>query len=406
VEGFFSSLGTTVGPVIPTLIGAVILIVIAYIIARAVRFALKKGLTALKLDERLHTTALETTLSEVGYYLVWLFFLPAILGILGLQGLLVPVQNLVNQLLGFLPNILAAVVIFAVGYFVANIVRKIVTNLLTAAGSEKLAARVGLSTSLGKQGLAGLIGLLLFVLILLPVITAALDALALPAVSTPVSALLNKILSAIPNIIAAAVLLAIAYFIARLVSNLVTELVAGIGFDRIQVILGLAKEPVAGDTKPSRVVGVLVMLAIMLFAATEAARLLGFATMSELIAQFTVLAGQIVFGLIIFAIGLYLANLAAKAITETKMANSGLFSGVAHAAILVLTGSMALRQMGIANDIINLAFALLLGAVAVAMAIAFGFGGRETASEILRNILPANMKKTDDTYTSSPKGLQ
>jgi len=41
---------------------------------------------------------------------------------------------------------------------------------------------------------------------------------------------------------------------------------------------------------------------------------------------------------------------------------------------------MALRQMGLANEIVNMAFGLLLGAVAVAVALAFGLGGREVAA--------------------------
>src|SRR3954469_1668943 len=58
---------------------------------------------------------------------------------------------------------------------------------------------------------------------------------------------------------------------------------------------------------------------------------------------------------------------------------------VTRVAILLLAGAMALRQMGIANEIVNLAFGLLLGAVAVASAIAFGFGGREVAGRELEH---------------------
>jgi hypothetical protein len=58
---------------------------------------------------------------------------------------------------------------------------------------------------------------------------------------------------------------------------------------------------------------------------------------------------------------------------------------VAQVAILVLGGAVALRQMGLANEIINLAFGLLLGAVALATGLAFGLGGREVAGEELRD---------------------
>ena len=58
---------------------------------------------------------------------------------------------------------------------------------------------------------------------------------------------------------------------------------------------------------------------------------------------------------------------------------------IARLAIIVFVGAMALQQMGIAASIVNLAFGLLLGAIAVAMAISFGLGGRDVASEQLRD---------------------
>jgi uncharacterized membrane protein YedE/YeeE len=87
--------------------------------------------------------------------------------------------------------------------------------------------------------------------------------------------------------------------------------------------------------------------------------------------------------LIIFALGLYLAMLAVRTIQASGVAQASLLALAARLTILVLAGAMALRQMGFANEIINLAFGLLLGAVAVAVAIAFGIGGRDIAAREL-----------------------
>jgi hypothetical protein len=59
----------------------------------------------------------------------------------------------------------------------------------------------------------------------------------------------------------------------------------------------------------------------------------------------------------------------------------------ARIAIIALVGAMGLQQMGVATDIVNLAFGLLLGAIAVAIAIAFGLGGRDIASEQMKEWL-------------------
>jgi hypothetical protein len=236
---------------------------------------------------------------------------------------------------------------------------------------------------LGKKQLSGVIGMVVYVLILIPVLVAALNALALDAITEPATNMLDDILSAFPAIFAAALLLGIAYVVGRVVSGLLENLLAGIGFDAVLSKLGLGKEPGEGQRTPSQIVGYLVLVAIMLFSAIEALRLLGFGSVAELVVNFTSFAGQVILGLIIFAIGLYLANLATGLIKDSGSAQAGLLSLAARVSILVLAGAMALRQMGLANEIVNLAFALLLGAVAVAAALAFGFGGREIAARKL-----------------------
>jgi hypothetical protein len=328
--------------------------------------------------------SIASTLGDVVYWLVFLLFLPAILGTLELGGILAPVQTMLNQIFAYLPNIFAAALILLVGWFVARIVRRIVTGLLAAAGVDGLGERVGLSRVLGGQSLSDLVGLLVYIFILLPVLVSALNALQIEAVTRPATNMLNTFLAAIPNIFAAAVVLIISYVVGRLVAGLIGNLLDGIGFNRLPARLGMAAgETTVGERRPSDLVGTLVLVAIMLFATVEALRLLGFLALADLLAEFIQLGGQILFGLIVFGIGLYLANLAADVIRASGTTNAGILATAARAAILVLAGAMALRQMGIANEIVNLAFGLLLGAIAVAAAIAFGIGGRDIAGRKL-----------------------
>jgi hypothetical protein len=380
----------------PRLLGAGLVLLVAWIVASVLKFAISRVLTAAKLDERLGTSAgleeekrvpLAQTLGNAVYWLIFLLALPAVLSALELEGLLQPVQGMINQILGFLPNIFAAALILAVGWFIARIVQQIVTNLLAAIGTDRLSERVGLTPVLGKQQLSGLLGLVVYVLVLIPVLIAALNALALEAITQPASNMLNAILEAIPAIFAAILLVVIAYVVGRVVAGLITNLLTGVGFNAILSRLGLGKEPVEGERTPSEIVSYLVLVAIMLFAAIEASRLLGFVLLADLMAQFTAFAGQVILGLIILAIGLYLANLAARTVQASGVAQAGMLALAARISILVLAGAMALRQMGLANEIINLAFGLLLGAIAVAVALAFGLGGREAAARQLEEWL-------------------
>jgi hypothetical protein len=326
---------------------------------------------------------------------VFLLFLPAVLSALALEGLLKPVQSMVNVILGFLPNLFAAAVILALGWFAARIVQRIVTNLLAPAGVDKLSERVGMVKVLGDRKLSGVIGLVLYILILIPVVIAALNALELEAVTGPTSNMLNMILAAFPAIFAAALVVIFSYVIGRLVAGLITNVLTGMGFNGVLVWLGLAKEPVEGEQSPSQIVGYLVIVAIMLFAGIEALQLLGFSSVALLVTRFTAFAWEVILGLVIFGLGLFLANLAAKTIEASGAAHGKLLSKAARIAIVILAGAMGLREMGVADEIINLAFGLALGGIALASALAFGLGGRDVAARELNEwVESAKSKKS------------
>ena len=380
----------------PRLIGGGLLLLFAWALAGILRFFVTRVLKGAKLDERLGTLVgveeeervpLSKTLGDAVYWLVFLLFLPALLGALAVEGLLEPVQGMTTNILAFLPNIFAAGLILAIGWVVARIVQRIVTSLLAAIGTDRLSERVELDLVLGKQRLSGVLGLIVYFLVLIPVLIAALNALGLDAITEPASNMLNVILTALPGIFAAGLLVAIAYVVGRVVSGLITNVLTGIGFNAILARLGVGKEPAEGERTLSEIVGYLVLVGVMLLASMEAARLLGFTLLADLVAEFTFFAGQVVLGLIIFGIGLYFANLAGEVVKASGAAQAGLLALAARISILVLAGAIALSQMGLASEIINLAFGVVLGAIGVAVALAFGLGGREIAARELEEWL-------------------
>lgn len=385
---------------LPVLLGAVVLLVIAWIIASAVRFIITRLLSATRLEERLTSQAeldtarapLGTTLGNVAYWLVFVLFLPAILGALNLQGLLGPVEGMVNQILGYLPNLLAAALILLFGWIAARIVRQILVNLLAGTGVDRFGDSIGLSTGLGGVKLSTVIGTIVYVLALIPVVTAALNALAIEAITAPISEMLTVVFTAIPAIFGAFVLLGIAYAVARVVGNFVTGALTGIGFDKVLSWIGL--EPtISGVTQtPSQIVGYLTTVAVMILAVVQAAEMVGFTILATLAAEFLGLAGQVLVALIIFGIALYLASLADRVIRSTGGSQAGVLAPAARVAIIVFGGSLALRQLGIAEDIVNLAFGIVLGAIAVAAALAFGLGGRDIAAKEIERWL-ASMRR-------------
>ena len=379
---------------LPRILGAAAVLLVAWILATILRLVVVRLVDASKLEERLGgSTAIErpsrvaisATLGDAVYWLIFLLFLPGVLDTLGLQGLLRPVQGMLDEVLGFLPNLFAALLIATAGWFVARIVQQIVANLLAALGADQLSESTGLASALGRQRLSRLIGLVVYILILIPVLVAALNALELDAITQPASNMLNAIMTSIPNIFAATLVILIAYVVGKIVAGLITNLLSGLGFNKVLDQLGVGRQEQEGERSPAEIVGYLVLVAIILFASVEASRLLGFVLLADIVAQFLMFAGQVLLGLVIFGVGLYLANLAAKIVGASRSPQAGTLALATRVSILVLAGAMALRQMGLASDIINLAFGLLLGAVALSAALAFGLGGREVAARQLQD---------------------
>ncbi|MEH1927215.1 mechanosensitive ion channel [Nostoc sp.] len=389
---------------LPKLVGAGILLATAWFLATIVKIITVRSLQAFNLDERLNPEppdrapslnqlSLSETIGNALYWFIFLLFLAPVLDALELRQALQPVQALITEVLLILPKILAAILISVVGWFIANVVRRIVTNLLVATGIDRLGSRLGLSSAAGVQPLSSIIGTIVYVLILIPVAIAALNALRIDAISIPAIAMLQQVLNALPAIFTAVAIWIVAYFVGRFIADLVTSILTNLGFNNIFTILGLttptrqivisreSTTPQTPSRTPSEIVGIVALVGIMLFATVAAVNILNIPALTALVSGIVVIFGRILAGLVIFAIGLFLANLAFNIITSSGERQAQILGQIARIAIIALVSAMALQQIGVASDIVNLAFGLLLGAIAVAIALAFGLGGREIARE-------------------------
>lgn len=379
---------------LPNLLAGVVITLLAWVLASLVRAIANRALRATQWDERLTEQAgmapLGDNVGNILFWLVILLFLPAILGVLQLEGLLDPVRGMVAEVLNVLPNIFAAAVILFAGWLVARVVRSLVTNLLAAAGADQLGERAGFRDALK---VSGLVGVLAYVLILVPVLIAALEALNLTAVSQPASEMLRLILTAIPNILAAALILAITWFVARFAAGLVRQLLASLGFNGLPAKLGLG-QALPENFQAADLVAWLIVFFAMLFATVEAANRLDFHQVETIVAMFIQFGGNVLLGAVILLIGFWLASLAHQGILRASQGEAVGLANIARYAILGLVLAMGLSAMGIAEDIVSIAFALILGAIAVAVALSFGLGGREAAGRQMEYWL-AKLRKED-----------
>lgn len=382
----FSNMVGRVLAYIPNLFAAVAVGFIGWIVARLVRAGLTNVLSRTELDEKLSSevgvNALSSNIAEIFYWLVLLLFLPIVLSILGLTGLLIPVQNMVNEAIAYLPNLFIAGVILFVGYILAKIVRGIVEGLGNSLGLQTQAEKVGLFKN---SNISKFLGSFVFAIIVITALIVAFEALGIQAISQPATAMLNEIMYAIPQIIAAGLILIVAYIVSRFVGRLVAELISGAGIDEIPMKLDVQR--FLGQTRISDLIGYLIVFFTMLFAISEAANRLGLEQVSVLIAMFIQFGASILLGAVILVIGFWLANVVANVVQRGEYNSSRWLANLVRILIMGLVIAMGLKAMGIADSIVNLAFGLTLGSVAVAFALAFGLGGRQPAERLLTDLL-------------------
>lgn len=376
---------------LPNLAGAMILLFVAWLLAGLLRVLVKNGIVASGLDRRIADETDEAVgrdrastvklLGDVVFWVVILLFLPGILGVLELGGLLTPAEDMITEVLTFVPNIIGAALILVVGWLVAKLLRRLVTNVSAGVGVDRLGERIGVSAALGQQRLSELIGVIVYVALFIPVLIAALSALDLDAVTEPSSEMLGITLSALPSIFAAALVLIIAYIVGRVLRDLVVNMAENAGANTLPQRIGFQAMPTEGTWSLASILGSLTLAAFLVFAALEAAELLAFDAMATLIRDFIANATRVLVAVVVMGLAFWLARLAAEA--AQRATNSNLASNGARIVVIAFGAAIALRQIGIANEIIILAFGLPLAAVSIAAAIAFGVGGRETARQEL-----------------------
>ncbi len=361
---------------------AVGIVIITWLLARAAKWAFAKLVDNVAFF-RHHTgdgSTLGASLGKIVSLLIWLFGLIILLQVLGLGAVAGPIDNLLDNVVDFIPNLVGAGLIFFIGLMVAKIARELIVTALQTVDFDKWVNRGGVSEATGNSHLSKTIGTIAYAIIVIMVAIAALDVLNIASISEPASNMLQMIFAAIPNIIGAAVILGIGYLISRFIVVILKEVLPGLGVDRALSDSGI----VATETRASSIFARVAQIAIMLFAAIAATRMLGFPELTMLLNEVLELGGQVVFGAVVIAIGFFIANILANLIggsDETTTAGT-----IVRWATIVLFTFMGLQFMGVGEEIVQTAFSALMIGAAVAASLAFGLGGRDWAGKKLQQM--------------------
>lgn len=369
---------------------ALVILIATWLLAKAARWAFTRLVDNVSFFRKGTSSGASVgeSLGKIVTLLIWLFGLLAILQVFSLAGVMGPVTTLLNNAMGFVPNLIGAGLIFFIGLMVARIVRDIVVTGLQTVDFDRWANKGGIDTVTGNSAISKTIGTIVYILIIIPVAISALETLRIDSVSQPASDMLRLIFTSIPLVLGAAILLGLGYVISLFVVRILKEVLPGLGVDRSLASADLLPE----GTSASSIIARIAQIAILLFFAIAATRVLGFPELTAILDEVLELGGRVVFGAAVIVVGFFVGRLAERLIGGTG--ENAMAGTIVKWAAIILFTFMGLRFMGVGETIVEIAFASLVIGGAVAGALAFGLGGRAWAARKLEEMDGAVAKKS------------
>ncbi len=383
----YATLSARMGGAFANILGALAILLIGLFLARIIRNVVRRLMTKTNMDEKLGqklnlSFRVDDFAAKIAYYLVVVYTLLIVLGMMGLDSVLAPIEDMMSKFLSFLPNLIGAGIIGFAGYIISKIVSE-ATGFLSNS-LEPYALKAGFKN---PDSLTNLLKKVVFAIVFLPILIVALDTLKMKAISEPATAMLGTFLNAIPNILAAAIIIGAFYFIGRFVVGLLVDLLRNVGTDEFAQKMGVSR--MIGHRSMSGMIGNVALFFLIFTGIITGAEKLGMTALNDILANIFQISGQVLFGVVILAAGAYIANMVGDMVRKSE---SSWMAPIAKFAVIGIFLAFALHTMGIAESIVNLAFGLTLGAAATAFALAFGLGGREVAGRQLEQFFNGNPK--------------
>lgn len=400
VGDMFTRLWSDILIFIPHLLKAVLLLVVAWVVAVLVRKLVEKLLLQFNVDRHLSKGQTPPNpvygkervkdIGKIAYFVVFLFFLPSIFDFLGLTAISIPITNMFNGILAFVPNLLGAAIIVIIGFFVAKLLRDLTYTFLRTVNVDRWFNKVkpqarNENLELNaidpeeKDTLANVLSKVVFGLVLIPVITSALDVLNINSLTEPILVVLNQVMAMLPNVLVAVALVVIGYYIARFVAKLLEDLLRGMGINNV---FSMVSDNTRIHFDLAKAIAGLVQVLIVLFITVEALSILKLQVLNTIGSALIAYIPLVLSGLLIIGTGVVGGYFVEGLIN--KNAKSPYSAAIAKYIIIVFAIFMTLEQIKFASTIVNIAFLLVLGGLSVAFALAFGLGGRDFADRQLK----------------------
>lgn len=368
------------------------------------------------------TKPFSETAGQVVFWVVMLVGLTGAFDAFGIDAISTPLSNAVDSLMDLLPAIGIAALIGLGGWVLAKIARTVVSSALESLNFDKLVARVKLDALFGESTPSKVAGWLVQAFILVQTAIAALHRVGLQTLSEPMTDMMAQFWELLPSLLLSIVFVVVGVFVGKLLRGIAQSTLESVGFDRMMDRIGFGKIAERDDelAKPSGLAGFVVQAIIVLLAIVQGLQTLQLDSWAGYIDSFLVFAvTQAAVAMLIVGVGFTIGNYV-RDLIEARQRGDAPAEGegesdaekspvwmaeFARYAVLVFTFTMAVHQLGVAEDFVLLTFGLLFGALCLAGALAFGLGARETAGEIVRERYKQSRADSGSTASKSKSSL-
>lgn len=393
---FLRNLGERVLGGVGAIVAALLILVVAFVVASIVKSLVLKLVDKTKMKDVLTKADTEGKpgsakefIGKLVYLLVFLLFVPAIFSVLGLGSVMSPINNILDTIWGYVPNIVGAGIVLVVGNLIAKLVRQLLVPVFDKLNVNKLQEKAGIEVK-NADRLSNTLAYIVYVLILIPTVVMALNVLNITVISGPAISMLNTVISFIPSLVIGLVIIVIGCMIGKLAGQIVTKLIASAGLDaKLQGLLDEKSQKFV----LSKVTGGVVYAVVVIFFVVEGLNVLRLDVLTNIGADIIGFMPTALAAVLILVATMIVSSMVEKVLRKNGMSN---YAVVAKVAIIIVGVFMILSQLHIASAIVNEAFTLILSAVAVAFAIAFGIGGKEFAAKTLKKLEEKKEEKTEE----------
>jgi Conserved TM helix len=219
---------------------------------------------------------------------------------------------------------------------------------------------------------------------------------------------LDNFFAFVPRLVGFLLILLIGYIIARVVKGILTKVLQRVGLDHAlhSGSTGQYVNQVAPDVKPSKTIGAIAFWFIFLGAISIAVSQLGITALTDFVGSIAAYLPNVIAAIVIFviagAIAAAVGGLVARTMGDTPTGK--VVGSVVPVLVMAIATFMILNQLQIATEIVTITYAALIGGVFLAMALAFGLGGRSVAQRMLEDAYDKGQDKKDQVKDDMETG--